>query len=243
VALGRSGLPEEGWPRLGLARLARLSAVLFVIGALLALREPAARRGALLLAAAIALHLAGLGLLNVHDRLVVALVPLSLVFFGHGLARVARALTAPRAAAAAVVAALLGFGGLSLAALLRAPALAYSDDPPAAREAGEWLLAHVSRDTRVMTPSPAVAFYFYDSARKENEVDLPWAPYEALLALARREGVALLAAPEWYLEAARFPSAPQLARPEGEHPGMLHVASVGSPPPYRVHLYRVLPEP
>jgi hypothetical protein len=242
VALGRSAYPATGPPAVALALLAAVIWLAWGVGVVLALRERATRPGAALLLAAIALHLAGLALLNVHDRLVVALAPLAVVFLGNGLARSARHLV-PRAPVAALAGALVACGALSSAALLRAPSLAYGDDPVAARDAGLWLRDRFARETRLMTPSPAVAFYFYDAAHKENEVDLPWAPYERVLDLARREGVELLAAPEWYLEAARFPSAPRLVRPDGDHPGLVHLASVGGPAPYRVHLYRVLPEP
>jgi hypothetical protein len=242
VALGRSGLPAAGAPAFTLALLAVVACILLGWGVALALREPAARPTAALLLASIALHAAGLALTNVHERLVLALVPLALVFLGLGLARAAARL-APRAAAVVACAPLIATGVLSLAAVLRAPALAYGDDPLAAREAGLWLRQRFTPDVRLMTPSPAVAFYFLDAAHKENEVDMPWAPYERLLALARREGVALLAAPQWYLEAARFPAAERLNRPGGDHAGLVHLASVGGPAPYTVHVYRVAPEP
>jgi 4-amino-4-deoxy-L-arabinose transferase-like glycosyltransferase len=243
VALGRSGLPGEGPMAVALALLAWLAAALFALGAFSAFQHRGTRVGAALLAAIVALHLAGLALLNVHDRLVVVLAPLALVVFAHGLARTATLALASRAALGAMTAVLLAFGGLSALAVLRAPALAYGDDPPAAREAGLWLAARFGREIRLMTPSPAIAFYFYDSAHKENEVDLPWAPYDRLMAFARREGVAVVAAPAWYLEAAAFPSAPQLTRPGGDHPGLAHLATVGGPRPYCVHLFKVEPGP
>ena len=241
VSLGRSALPSGGPLPMALALLAPATLLLAGIGLVEGLRDSATRAGSLLLLAAIGLYFLGIAPLNVHYRLVVSPTPLLLIFFGHGLARSLRLITERGAIAATAL--LLVTGTLSTFAVLHAPALAYGDDPLAQKQAGLWLLEHAGRDTKVMTPSPAIAFYLYDSARKENEIDMPWAPYDQMLSLARREGVQLVAAPEWYLEAARFPAAPQLLSAEGDHPGLQHLATVGAPRPYRVFIYRLLPEP
>jgi hypothetical protein len=66
---------------------------------------------------------------------------------------------------------------------------------------------------------------------------MPWVEHDALLAFARREGASLLAAPEWQLRAAGFPTAGRLA-PEGDHPGLTYVATIGREE-YLVHVFRV----
>ena len=241
LALGLSAFPRGAWPwGLALLGLGSLALAVFGLGAGVADRNT--RRGAAYLAAVIALYLLGLAPLNVHDRLVVALAPLVLVFFGHGVAALAGRDETSRTLAAAV---LVLTGLTSLYAVLRAPALAYGDDPPVQREVGLWIAAHAGPDTRVMTPSPAIAFYLfergYEPSLKYNEVDLPWLGYEALVDYGRQRDVRVLAAPEWYLESARHPAAARLTDPRADHPGLRLLATIGSERPYRVHLYALEP--
>jgi hypothetical protein len=190
-------------------------------------------------------YLLGLAPLNVHDRLLVPLAPLFLVFLGHGLAGLvgfASRRGRPRAALPVVLAGILAAAGVSATALRRAGPLPYGDDPPVQKEAGEWLARRYDRGIRMMTPSPAIAFYFYDAARQDNEVDLPWAPWEDVRAFARGEGVAVLAAPEWHLLAVGHPAAAALLGGRAV-PGLEPLAVVGRKAPYRVWMWRLAPEP
>jgi hypothetical protein len=172
-------------------------------------------------------------------------VPLFLLFLGRGLAGIVGLTAEPgraRGALAVVLAGVLAAASVSAAALRRAGALPYGDDPPVQKEAGEWLARRYDRGMRMMTPSPAIAFYFYDAARQDNEVDLPWAPWEDVLAFARSESVAVLAAPEWHLLAVGHPAAAALLG-EQPVPGLEALAVVGTEAPYRVWMWRLAPEP
>ena len=86
LAGGRRAPWAGGWPPL-LAIAALATTALAGLGVVRALREPEARPGSALLVATAALYLLGLAPLFVHDRLVVSLVPLFLVFLAYGVVR------------------------------------------------------------------------------------------------------------------------------------------------------------
>jgi hypothetical protein len=121
---------------------------------------------------------------------------------------------------------------------MHAPVLEYSGDPPVQKEAGLWLRDRFSQDTRLMTVSASIPFYFYDARHQDNELSIPWASYEETVAYARNEGADLIAAPEWHLRAAGYPAAPRLLDPKGAHAGLDYLATVGYEP-YRVFVYRL----
>ena len=129
------------------------------------------------------------------------------------------------------------FDDSSLEVELQSRLLDYVSEPLVQKEAGLWLRERYAQDERLMIVSPSIAFYFYDARHQGNAVDLPWTEYPALVDFARRQEVGLLAASEWQLEAARFPTAGQLV-PEGRHPGLTWVATLGREP-RRVHVFRV----
>ncbi len=188
------------------------------------------------------LYAAGLAPFTVHDRLVVALVPLFLVFLAHGLVRGASLLlptraTTPRSLAAGA----LLLGALSLASLLRAPELEYAGDPVVQREAGEWLAARYPQDTVFMTAAPCVDFYFHDAAHPGREVGLPWASYPEVLEFARSQGVSVLAIPEWHLEVVEHPAAAALLHPEACDKELRLVATLDTAGK-RMFIYEVRPE-
>jgi hypothetical protein len=235
VSAGAGGLDPRWQPLLRVIAAASLAA---------ALAGLVAGRAGAWLAAVLALYLLGLAPLNVHDRLVVALVPLVMAALGHGVARGLVVLRCPPGLAAAAI----GLGGVALAAVsaqavLHAPSLPYGDDPPVQLDAARWVAAHFGSDTRLMTPCPAIAFYLFDPgyepSRKYDEVDLPWLAAPELVAFAVKQEVQVLAAPEWYLTSARHPAAAALLAPETPAAGLRPLATVGAAP-YRVHLYAVL---
>jgi hypothetical protein len=134
----------------------------------------------------------------------------------------------------------VALGGLSVFGLLRSEAIDYATEPRVQMDAGLWLRGRYPQDSRLMTITPSIAYYFYDAEHQQNQLDLPFAEYDALMVFAHRESADLVAAPEWQLEAARFPTARRL-RPEGDHPGLAYVDSVGEPP-FRVHVFRLEPQ-
>jgi hypothetical protein len=188
------------------------------------------------------LYAAGLAPFTVHDRLVVALTPLFLVFLAHGLVRGAFLVLPTRARTPWLLAgAALALGALSLAGLLRAPELQYAGDPVVQRQAGEWLAARYPQDTVFMTAAPCVDFYFHDAAHPGREVGLPWASYPEVLALARREGVSVLAIPEWHLATVEHPAAAALLHPEACAEDLRLVATLDAAG-RRMFIYEVRPE-
>jgi 4-amino-4-deoxy-L-arabinose transferase-like glycosyltransferase len=230
----------EAWP----LRLALAGAMVGLagFGMARALRDPATRVGAAALAATTLLHLLGLAPLFVHDRLVVALVPLFLVFLAHGAVRAARALPAGEPAVRRSLTSLAALAGVFfLATLLHASTLDYAGDPVIQRETGRWLAARYPPDTRVMAAGPAVGFYFYDAAHADNEVPLPWGDADEVVDLARRQDVALLVVPEWHLRAVGHPAAPVLLHPDTPHAGLRPLAALGDDAKGRMFVYAVEP--
>jgi 4-amino-4-deoxy-L-arabinose transferase-like glycosyltransferase len=217
------------------------SALVALLGLGLGVAHRESREGTLLVGVVFALHLLGLAPLLIHDRLIVVLVPIFCIFLAHGVCEIlGRAVGSRRAGPSALLAA-AGAGALSLWGVMRSPVLEYSGDPPVQKEAGLWLRDRFPQDTRVMTVSASIPFYFYDAHHQDNELSIPWASYEDTMAYARKEGGHVIAAPEWHLEAAEYPAASQLLDPRGNHPGLDYVATVGAEP-YRVFVYRVVPD-
>jgi 4-amino-4-deoxy-L-arabinose transferase-like glycosyltransferase len=240
---GRPAPWDGGWPLLLLVAATATLGIAF-LGAAWALRDPGTRAKAALLLATGALYILGLVPLLVHDRLLVALVPLSLVFLGHGLVCVARRLTTQEARIRWSIAALAGLvGALSLSGLFRASVLDYAGEPVVQREAGEWLAARYPPDTRIMSAAVAVGFYFYDAAHARNELPLPWGNAEQVLELARRQGATLLVVPQWHLRAVGHPAATVLLRPDVPFPGLRPVATLGDDSKGRIFVYEVQPAP
>jgi hypothetical protein len=234
---GRPPLWWGGWPPV-LALWAVALSVVALVGLGWSLRDGGPAR---LPAATGLLYAAGLAPFTVHDRLVVALAPLFLVFLAHGLVRGVRQLLPNRAwtlwclAAGAVI-----LGLVSLAALLRAPELDYARDPVVQREAGEWLAARYPQETVLMTAAPCVDFYFHDAAHSGREVSLPWADYPGVVEAARRQEVSLLAIPEWHLQATQHPAADTLLHPETCREELRLLATLGSGSE-RMFLYELRP--
>jgi 4-amino-4-deoxy-L-arabinose transferase-like glycosyltransferase len=232
-----------GWPMALLAAAMILGGV-GVLGLVSALREPGTRAGAALIFATGVLYLLGLLPLLIHDRLLVALVPLSLVFLGHGLAQVGRRLRWQEARIGWSLAAFAGLVGLlSVSGLFRASALAYASEPVVQREAGEWLAARYPPETRIMSAAVAVGFYFYDAAHAHNELPLPWGDAEQVLDLARRQGATLLVVPQWHLRAIGHPAAAVLLKPDVPFPGLRPIVTLGDDARGRIFLYEVQPPP
>jgi hypothetical protein len=206
--------------------------------------DPRTRLDVALFSATGALFLLGLAALVVHDRLVLALVPLFLVFTAHGLVGVSEWLAArwdPRRREQ-LLAGVVGLQALvCLALLLAAPELDYLGERLVQRTAGEWLRSHYPQTTRIMTPSPFVGFYFYDSAHADNELGLPWANEPGLVVLARRLRVDLIVAPEWHIEAVAHPAAANLTNRSCCLPDLRHIVTVGDEERGRVFVYEVLP--
>jgi 4-amino-4-deoxy-L-arabinose transferase-like glycosyltransferase len=200
---------------------------------------PGVRTASALCGGVVGVHLAGLAPLEVHDRMIVAVTPFFLILLARGavalVSRFAHRAPRPREIAVPAAAALV----LTAFSLARARDFDYATEPPVQRQAGLWLRERFPQDAKLMTVSPATAFYFYDAVHQKNALDFPWAEYPRLLAYARREGAGILAASEWQLRAAGFPSAPRLV-PEGDHPGLTYVATVGEGD-FRVHVFRVDP--
>jgi hypothetical protein len=141
---------------------------------------------------------------------------------------------------------------VSLLGLMRAPSLAYADDPPVVRDAAVWLkhnlelekhFARADEDaiTRIMTPSPAIAFYAMGAWHHDFSIDLPWATCTELEAFVEREWVGILAIPEWTVLDSRHPAAPCLLGAPLATKRWRPVATIGAAPPRRVFLHRVLP--
>jgi hypothetical protein len=236
---GRPALWERDWPPMLATGAIGLCAIALV-GLGLSLAAP---RPPWLLAMTPFLYAAGLTLFNVHDRLVVPLIPFFLVFLAHGLARATERLLPAGAGVRWGIAAVAGLVGIaSVLGLQRAPALDYSVDPVVQRTAGEWLAARYPQNTTFMTSASGVGFYFHDAAHSELEVLIPWAGYSRVIEAARKESVALIVAPEWHLRAAHHPAAEELLGPEGSHPGLQLVADLQEEG-RRVFIYEVQPLP
>jgi hypothetical protein len=186
----------------------------------------------------------GLAPLFVHDRLVVALVPVFLIFLAHGLVCAARRLVpTERHVRWSLGALLVVVGVLSTARLIHASTLDYAGDPVVQRETGEWLAAHYSQDTPIMTAAVSVGFYFYDVPHAHQEAMLPWAQADDVLRFARAQGKRLLVIPEWHLRAVQHPAAAVLLHPEAPYPGLRHVATLGDDARGRMFVYEIQPPP
>jgi hypothetical protein len=216
-----------------------ISIALALLGLGHGLRSPGTRWGAGLLAALVAVHVAGLAPLYVHERMIVVLVPFFLLLFAHGLVAAAGLLPEAVGRRSAVLLPLLfvPLSAVSLYGLLQTPLLDYVSEPLVQKQAGLWLRERYPQESRLMMVSPSIAYYFYDAEHQGNAVDLPWVEYPGLVDFVHRQGVDLIAASEWQLEAAGFPTAHDLV-PEASHPGLTFVATVGRPP-RRVHVFTV----
>lgn len=236
---GRPALWEGGWPPILAAGAVGLCAI--GLGGLgLSLVGP---RPPWLLAMTSFLYAAGMTPFNIHDRLVVPLLPVFLIFLAHALARATEPLPHRGAGVRLGLTAAAGLLGIfSVWGLLRAPALDYSVDPVVQRTAGEWLAARYPQNTTFMTAAPCVGFYFHDAAHADLEVWIPWAGYSRVIEVARHEGVGLIVAPEWHLRATHHPAAEELLGPEGSHPGLLLVGDLGEAGK-RVFIYELGPLP
>jgi 4-amino-4-deoxy-L-arabinose transferase-like glycosyltransferase len=237
VTMGREAFPEWVGIAFDVAALAGLGLAALGLGQ--GLRGPGTRGAAAFLGAVALVHLAGLAPLYVHARMIVVLTPVFLVLFAHGLVVAGGALLRRPLALrkGAVFHVILAF--LSVYGLLRAPWFDYASEPVVQRDAGLWLREHFPQSTRMAGFLPFVRFYFYDAENQDNGLVAPWGEYPVLLAFARRERVDVIAAPEWQLEGGGYPTAQQLT-PEGAHPGMAYLTTIGEDP-YRMHLFRVEP--
>jgi hypothetical protein len=235
VSMGREAFVGTAlWRALDVGAVACLALAIggFVHGVV----RPATRDASLLCGSLLGVHLMGLAPLDVHDRMIVAATPFFLLLLAQGavalISRLAR--RPPRIQEVALV----GVAAFVLSALgLRAESFDYATEPVAPKQAGLWLREHFPQDARLMTVSPGTHFYFYDGEHQGNALDLPWTEYAPLLAYGRGQGATLLAASEWQLRAAGFPTADRLV-PEGDHPGLTYVATIGEGD-WRVHVFRV----
>ena len=235
---GRPPLWSGEWPAL-LAVGAVMVSALASLGLVWACRAPTSRHTALLLLTTGVLYVLGLSPLLVHDRLVVSLVPLFLVFLAYGLVRSASILGSDLPARRILVGALAVLGVLSVIRLHQARALDYARDPPVQRETGEWLAAHYTQDVRLMTAAVSVGFYFYDAGHAGNELRLPWGDPQRVLALAREQGVTLLVLPDWHLRVVQHPAA-LLLDPASAPPALRHVVTLGEPARGSVIVYEIV---
>jgi hypothetical protein len=234
VSLGRPAF--GGTPLWTAIDVASFAALLLAASGLVRGLRGAHRRAGAVCGAVVAVYLLGLSALYVHERMIVASTPFVLVLLAGGAAGVARPVPGGFSEGSA-----LALGGLLLGlttfGVLRSESLDYATEPRVQKEAGLWLRARYAQDQKLMTAAPTIAFYFYDAAHQENAVDFPWAEYDSFLAFARRTEVDLVAAPEWHLRAGGFPVHGRLV-PDGDHPGLRHVGTVGRPPRL-VHVFRV----
>ena len=234
---GRPPLWEGGWPAITAAGAIGVW-TLALVGLGLSLNGP---RPPWLLVGTPILYAGGLMLFLIHDRLVVPLVPVFLVFLAHALARATKRVPNLGAGARLGLAAAAALVGLfSVHRLREAPALDFSSDPVIQRTTGEWLAARYPQNTTFMTAAVLVNFYFHDAAHKDREVWIPWAGYSRVIEVARNAGVRLIVAPDWHLRAANHPAADELLGPEASRPGLRLVAELvedGN----RVFIYELLP--
>ncbi|HXY40457.1 MAG TPA: glycosyltransferase family 39 protein, partial [Vicinamibacteria bacterium] len=240
---GRSDPWQWDWPPVLLA-LALATGALALWGAVRGCLARRSRPLTWLLLVTGGLYLLGLTPLFVHDRLVVALVPLFLILLAAGMTS-AWSLLGARLATAAPwgLPALVAIQGLvSVLLLVRAPARDYASDPVVHRLAAEWLASRYPQTTRIMTASPSLGFYFYDAGHEENGMDIPWAGLAPLVALARRQRVDLVVVPAWHLLAVGHPAAGQLTDPTRPHPGLRHVVTLGDEASGRMLIFEVSPE-
>lgn len=238
VVMGREAFAETLlWTPIDVGAACCLA--LAIGGLALAVARPATRWAGLLAGGLLGAHLLGLSALEVHDRMILAVTPFFLVLLAHGTVALCSGIARrpPRLREVAV----LGTAGLLLTGfgILRSRQFDYATEPIVQREAGAWLRERFPQEAKLMTVSASTAFYFYDAAHQGNALDFPWTDYPRLLDYARREGATVLAASEWQLRAAGYPSADRLV-PEGDHPGLTYVATVGEGD-HRVHVFRVDP--
>lgn len=237
--LGRSAFGGKGWGRLlSIAAFTMLVLMLVGLGTALAHRET--RLGAAFVLAVAGLHLLGILPLDIFERRTVNLVPFGMLFLGHGLA-VTLQRTGERTASVGVGVLLVAMAGLSARGVAASMALAQGDDPPSQREAALWIQGRFGQGIRVMTPSPAISFYLFDSAHKDHAEDMPWLDGAELIDFARERNVQIVAAPEWYLLAVAHPAADLLLEPERASPSLEFLATVGERAPERVFIYRLRP--
>jgi hypothetical protein len=238
VSMGRSAFPDARLTA-GLEWGAVACVVLALGGLLHGVLHATTRVATLLCGGVVGIHLLGLAPLYVHDRMILVVTPFFLVLLAQGAVAITGQLMhrPPRLREVAA----LGVAATALTAfsLWRATEFDYATESLVPKEAGLWLRERFPRDAKLLTESPATAFYFYDGEHQDNWLGFPWTDYPHLLAFAHREGAGLLAAPEWQLRAAGFPTVDQLV-PEGHHPGLTYIASVGEGD-MRVHVFRVDP--
>ena len=224
------------------AAIALGTATLAAAGLGRAARDRTRRRYLALIAVVAAVYLGGLSLLYVHDRLIVPLVPLFLVFVAAGLVGAARRCSGHEGTVRWVTGsgcALLAV--FMLARTLQSASLEYAGDPVVQRETGEWLAAHYGQDTRMMTAAPLVGFYFYDARHAEQEERLPWGDCDRVVAAARQQEVSVIAVPEWHLRAVDHPAASALLHPEAARADLRHVVTLGDDADGRMFVYEVVP--
>jgi len=205
------------------------------------LRTRDTRGAAAFLGATLAVYFVGLAPLYVHERMIVAVTPVFLILMGQGMVVVGTAVAGFRLRPLGYALLFLPAALLSLAGLLRSRNFDYVSEPLVQKEAGLWLRERFSQELRLTAVSPSIPFYFYDAQHQSNAIDFPWVEYGPFMAYARKEQVDLVAASEWQLEAAGFPTAPNLL-PAGDHPGLRYVGTVGEES-HRVHVFRLEPSP
>jgi hypothetical protein len=238
---GPPGFGPGGWRRLR-AAIALAAAALATAGLVRAARGRPPRRLLALIATVGVLYVLGLTLLLVHDRLVVPLAPLFLLFLASGLVAAARrCFRGERTVRWALGSGCALLAVLCLGRTLQSAPLDYAGDPVVQRETGEWLAAHYGQDTRLMTATPSVGFYFYDAGHAQQEQTLPWGDCDRVLAIAREVGVTVLAVPEWHLRAVDHPAAPVLLHPETAPPELRHVVTLGEETDGRMFVYEIQP--
>jgi hypothetical protein len=191
-----------------------------LVGLVASWRSSETKQAGAYLTSVVALYLLGLVLLNVHDRLVLPLVPLALVFLSYGLL----SLLGTPLRAILLLAPMLA---LSIWGLLHDPDPAYATEPASLSEAGAWIAAHAAPERVLMSSSPVIGFY---ADRTGTVLDLPWATYPSLVESARRRRVALLAIATWDLADSHHPARAELAQPAAAHPGLELLASIGAEP-------------
>jgi hypothetical protein len=229
VSLGRKAFASALGPPLALLSAAALA--LAAAGAL----APGAGAARAFVLLNLAVYLAGVGVLNVHDRLLVSPVPLFLVLSARGVETASARLMPERGFAAATLV-LAGLAPVASYALVEAPRfLPYADEAIELRSAGLFVRDRFPPGHKLMTPLPTIAYYARGDAYHPDVVDMPWLPDSELVAFAAARDVDVVAAPERFLASIGHP-ARGLLRPDAP-PNGLGLLGVWGTTPDRVCLY------
>jgi len=233
-------------PTRGVPLLRLIGVGLTVLGILSLLLTKKTRGWSLLLLLSLVFYSLPLLMMFIHDRLVVPLAIVTLVFTAAGLLILETAVAGVFRRRYLSPLPILSF--LFVAAfVMRSASWARHDrsfiwesDPVVQKEAGLYLKGHFPQEAKILTWGAHIPYYFYDGNLYDSCLqNIPFAPYEEVLDYARRERVDLLVLPEWLLLYSDFPI--KWLTEEGVRPeGLELVKVIGRAKPERVWIYRVL---